>query len=121
MTNERLPLFLDDEDDIESPLSPEGRRHIKDSNVFNLDWTTATVLAQFEGGAIDLQPQYQRRDAWTVGRKSKLIESLTLGLPVPPIVLAERPDVRGSFLVLDGKQRLTALAQFAGLYPGSQH
>ncbi|MDX2262923.1 MAG: DUF262 domain-containing protein [Gemmatimonadales bacterium] len=111
-------LLDDDEEDVEL-LSPEVTRDLSNTVVYNLDWTVATVLSQLEQGAIDLQPQYQRRDAWTVSRKSKLIESLILGLPVPHIVLAEKREAKGTFLVLDGKQRLTTLAQFAGILPSS--
>ena len=114
-----ISLLDEDEEDIESNVSSDLLEELKSSVVYNLDWTVATVLAQLEEGAIDLQPQYQRRDAWTVARKSKLIESLILGLPVPHIVLAERQDAKGTFIVLDGKQRLTALAQFKGVLPAS--
>lgn len=114
-----LSLFDEDEEDVESSLSPELRDELRETVVYNLDWTVATVLSQLEAGTIDLQPQYQRRDAWTIARKSKLIESLILGLPVPHVVLAESHDEKGSFLVLDGKQRLTTLAQFAGTLPSS--
>jgi uncharacterized protein DUF262 len=114
-----LSLFDEDEEDVETSFSPELRAELREIVVYNLDWTVETVLTQLEGGAIDLQPQYQRRDAWTIARKSKLIESLVLGLPVPHIVLAERHDQKGSFLVLDGKQRLTTLAQFTGRLPST--
>src|SRR5262249_46002131 len=36
-----------------------------------------------------------------------------LGLPIPQLVLAERPGRKGAFLVIDGKQRLLTLLQFA--------
>ncbi|MFQ1927661.1 DUF262 domain-containing protein [Aeromonas veronii] len=60
-----------------------------------------------------LDPEFQRRDAWDKKRKSKFIESLILGLPIPQIVLAESKDKRGSYIVLDGKQRLLSIRQFA--------
>lgn len=119
-TEQPFSVFDEDEEEVEVGLVPELLEELKSSVVYNLDWTVATVLAQLEGGAIDLQPQYQRRDAWTIARKSKLIESLIVGLPVPHIVLAERHDSKGTFLVLDGKQRLTTLAQFAGILPLSK-
>lgn len=119
MANEYFLFFDEDEEDVESALSSEIQKDLRETIVYNLDWTIESVLSQLEKGAIDLQPQYQRRDAWTLERKSKLVESLILGLPVPHIVLAERHDQKGSFIVLDGKQRLTTLAQFAGKLPDS--
>ncbi|MFM2295346.1 MAG: hypothetical protein RLZZ350_1759 [Verrucomicrobiota bacterium] len=76
------------------------------------DWTTETLLSQLHKGNIQLNPRFQRRDAWESKRKSQFIESLILGLPVPQIVLAERPEQKGTYIVLDGKQRLLCLRQF---------
>ncbi|MET7924993.1 DUF262 domain-containing protein [Streptomyces sp. NPDC051453] len=81
--------------------------------VTDTDWTTETILSQLRRGNIQLNPRFQRRDAWNKPRKSKFIESLVLGLPIPQIVLAEDKNKRGKFIVLDGKQRLLALRQFA--------
>ncbi len=76
------------------------------------DWTTETLLSQLHKRNIQLNPRFQRRDAWEPKRKSQFIESLILGLPVPQIVLAERPEQKGTYIVLDGKQRLLCLRQF---------
>lgn len=81
--------------------------------VTDTDWTAETILSQLRRGNIQLNPRFQRRDAWTKPRKSRFIESLILGLPIPQIVLAEDKNRRGKFIVLDGKQRLLALRQFA--------
>ncbi|RYD84467.1 MAG: DUF262 domain-containing protein [Verrucomicrobiaceae bacterium] len=83
--------------------------------VHGTDWTTETIVNQIRRGNIILNPQFQRRDAWSIPRKSLLIESLIIGLPVPQIVLAESRQDRGKFIVLDGKQRLLTLLQFWGL------
>jgi len=77
------------------------------------DWTTETLISQITKGNIQLNPNFQRRDAWDKSRKSKFIESLILGLPVPQVVLAESKEQRGSYIVLDGKQRLLSIRQFA--------
>lgn len=77
------------------------------------DWTVETIVSQINKGNIQLNPKFQRRDAWDKTRKSKYIESLILGLPVPQIVLAESKDRRGSYIVLDGKQRLLSIRQFS--------
>lgn len=85
-----------------------------DAVVTGTDWTAETLLNQLRRGNIELNPAFQRRDAWTVERKSKFIESLVAGIPIPQVVLAERRQQRGSYIVIDGKQRLLSLAQFAG-------
>jgi hypothetical protein len=76
------------------------------------DWTVETLVTQMRKGRIDLSPSFQRRNAWFDNRKSKLIESILLGFPIPQIVLAEKPHRPGEFFVIDGKQRLLALRQF---------
>jgi hypothetical protein len=78
------------------------------------DWTSETILAQLDRGNIELSPRFQRRDAWSRSSKSRFIESLILALPIPQIVLAERNDARGQYIVLDGKQRLLSLLHFFG-------
>ncbi len=97
------------EDDLE-PVKPEHSQAV----VTGTDWTTETIIHLFERKTIELDPSFQRREAWTAIRKSKFIESLMMGLPIPQIVLAEKKGKPGHFIVIDGKQRLLALQQFAG-------
>lgn len=96
----------ENEDDITAPVS------FKDAVVLNADWTIETINLQIQKGNIDLQPGFQRRVAWDDERKSRLIESIIVGLPVPNIVLAENKDSRGKFIVIDGKQRLVAVSEY---------
>lgn len=67
-----------------------------------------------EGGKMELRykldPEYQRRHRWSEERKSRLIESFLMNVPVPPVFLFERELAR--FEVMDGRQRLTALSDF---------
>jgi len=80
--------------------------------VYSRDWTVETICRQIQQGNIDLNPRFQRRNAWTDERRSLLIESLIVGIPVPEVVLAEHPQRKKSFIVIDGKQRLLALSGF---------
>lgn len=108
---------IEEEEESEPELTPE---RISEAVVYSTDWTVETILSQLQQKNIDM-PEFQRRDAWTKRRKSRYIESLILGIPVPQIILAERKDKRGSYLVLDGKQRLLALRQFVGADEGSKN
>lgn len=80
--------------------------------VYSRDWTVETIMSQVTKGNIDLDPKFQRRNAWSEHKRSKLIESLIIRVPVPELVLAEDPNSKGSFIVIDGKQRLLAIAGF---------
>lgn len=59
---------------------------------------------------IRLNPEFQRRDRWDEARQSRLIESLVMNVPIPPVFLGE--DEYGHYVVLDGRQRLTAVKRF---------
>jgi hypothetical protein len=96
----------EDENDLTEIIS------YRDSVVVNADWTIETINSQMSKGNIDLQPSFQRRNAWDDVRKSRLIESIIVGMPVPNIVLAENKDHKGRFIVIDGKQRLAAINEF---------
>ena len=96
-------------DDIEEDVHPSDLASLV---VYSRDWTVETIANQIAQQNIDLNPDFQRRNAWNDGRRSKLIESLITGLPVPEIVLAEHPSRRRAFIVIDGKQRLLTIAGF---------
>lgn len=96
-------------EEINEDVLPEDESEIV---VYSRDWTIATIISQIEQKNIDLNPKFQRRNAWDDARRSMLIESLITGLPVPEIVLAEDPRKRKAFIVIDGKQRLLTIAGF---------
>jgi hypothetical protein len=59
------------------------------------------------GDVLNLRPEYQRRLRWDNKKKSLLIESLFLNIPIPPIFLYESEAAR--YEVMDGQQRLNAI------------
>ena len=114
-------LFSDDDPSSEGvydAIAPE--RDLSNAVLYHTDWTVGTLLDQLRKGRIDVNPSFQRRDAWNQKAKSLLIESILLNFPVPAITLAERRKDR-TFIVVDGKQRLSTLAQFFGEMPESKY
>lgn len=111
--------FADESDDQD--VAEQLPRGATAASVSGTDWTTETIVSQLQKGNIQLNPRFQRRDAWGRDRKSRFIESLILGLPIPQIVLAESKDDRGKFIVLDGKQRLLSILQFWGFGEGENN
>ncbi|WPR77702.1 DUF262 domain-containing protein [Algoriphagus sp. NG3] len=97
----------ENEDDVVVKLED-----LRQAVIWGTDWTTDTIVNQMNKGNIDLDPKFQRREAWTGPRKSRFIESLILGLPIPQIILAERKEKKGTYIVIDGKQRLISIRQF---------
>jgi hypothetical protein len=59
---------------------------------------------------INTRPEYQRRLVWDKKKKSRLIESLLMNIPVPPIFLFEHDLNR--YEVMDGQQRLNSIIEF---------
>ncbi len=74
------------------------------------DFSLETLSRMVINNIVDLNPHYQRRNRWTDDKKSKLIESFILNVPVPPIYFSE--DEYGIYSVIDGKQRLTSIHDF---------
>ncbi|MFC7380089.1 DUF262 domain-containing protein [Brevundimonas sp. GCM10030266] len=58
-------------------------------------------------------PGFQRGFVWSNPEKSRFIESLILGLPVPTIFLAQDGDSK-RLNIVDGQQRLRTLQQYLG-------
>ncbi|WP_281863988.1 DUF262 domain-containing protein [Planomicrobium okeanokoites] len=85
---------------------------ISQAFIVSSDWTIETIYSQIKKGNIDLNPSFQRRDVWTDAKKSRLIESILLRVPIPQILLAEKEKERNKYIVLDGKQRLLAIEKF---------
>lgn len=63
-----------------------------------------------KGEVLNLRPEYQRRLRWSSAQKSRLIESLLLNIPIPPVFLYESDAAR--YEVMDGQQRLNAVREF---------
>lgn len=110
VTNVEEEFYPDDQQESEDDL--RGKISFKDSVVMSTDWTIETINSQIQKKNIDLDPDFQRRGAWDDIRKSRLIESIIAGMPIPNIVLAENKLARGKFIVIDGKQRLLSINEF---------
>lgn len=59
---------------------------------------------------LNLQPDYQRNLVWDLKRKSALIESMLLNIPIPAFYFDE--DSKGEKNVIDGLQRLSTIHQY---------
>ena len=66
----------------------------------------------YDDGDIIIAPEFQRLFRWEVGQKSKLIESLLLGIPLPSIFVYELEN--GQWELVDGLQRLSSILEFMG-------
>ena len=95
------------EDEINEKYTKRELRIVTETNREQLP---NFVAALKRIGWIKLQPFYQRRRRWDDVRKSKLIESFIMNIPVPPCFLYESELAR--YEVMDGQQRISAIWDF---------
>ena len=62
---------------------------------------------------LDVHPEFQRIFRWTDEQKSRLIESILLGIPLPSVFVAQTES--GTWDVVDGVQRISTILEFQGL------
>ena len=70
------------------------------------------VVNMYKDGEFIINPDFQRLFRWEIGQKSKLIESLLLGIPLPSIFVFEKEDSKWE--LIDGLQRISTLLEFMG-------
>jgi hypothetical protein len=70
------------------------------------------LLSLYKDGEIDIHPDFQRFFRWSDFQKSRLIESLLLGLPIPPVFVSQQPS--GKWELIDGLQRISTLLELFG-------
>ncbi|GAA6616894.1 DUF262 domain-containing protein [Scytonema sp. NUACC26] len=71
-------------------------------------------ISLYENDEIDIHPDFQRFFRWSDHQKSTFIESILLGIPIPPIFVSQRDD--GIWDVIDGLQRLSTIYEFVGIF-----
>lgn len=115
-------LIVDNLEEVEPDLSAQDNEHARDpdaffaKNAFRVVYQTNNFfLPQIrdlvdKGEVLNLRPEYQRRLRWDNSQKSRLIESLLLNIPIPPVFLYESDAAR--YEVMDGQQRLNAVREF---------
>ena len=67
---------------------------------------------------LDIHPEFQRFYRWSLEQKSRLIESILLGIPIPSIFVSQREDAVWD--VIDGLQRLSTIFEFFGILKNSK-
>lgn len=78
----------------------------------SLDLSFNELLDMKVNGELNIRPDFQRLFQWSVGKRSRFIESLLLEMPVPPIYVIE--DEEGKYLLIDGLQRISSYLHLRG-------
>ena len=105
-TDDGLEVELDDtQEEITHPFNPEKIK-IRTTNLL-----IGQLVSRIKYKEIDLAPDFQRMSRiWNHRRKSRLIESLLLSIPIPVFYVAA--DENGHWSVVDGIQRMTTINDY---------
>jgi Protein of unknown function DUF262 len=71
------------------------------------------IITMYEKAELVINPSFQRLFRWEEHQKSKFIESILLGIPIPPVFVFE--TTAGQWELIDGLQRVSTILEFMGL------
>ncbi|MDD3846876.1 MAG: DUF262 domain-containing protein [Syntrophorhabdaceae bacterium] len=77
------------------------------------DMSFGEVMNLYKDKELIINPDFQRLFRWDISRKTRFVESLLLGIPIPPIFVFQNED--GVWELIDGLQRLSTVFEFAGV------
>lgn len=95
--------------DLEEELS-EARRKVSTDGY---PMSVGELTNMYRDGELVISPPFQRLFRWDEDQKSRLIESILIGIPLPSIFVAQ--DDEGRWELVDGLQRISTLLQLQGL------
>jgi len=94
-------------------LLEEVNQKSKEIHTDGYPMSIGEIASLYKDKELDIHPEFQRIFRWNILQKSKLIESILLGIPIPSIFVSQRED--GVWDVVDGLQRLSTIFEFMGI------
>lgn len=92
------------------------RELLAKTKIVKQTWSILEIYQKTKSGRLNLSPDYQRNNIWKIDKQTAFIESLFMGIIIPPIYVVEIPGANmleeSSYEVVDGKQRLTTIKNF---------
>src|SRR5690349_20800470 len=96
-----------------STLDEEIGQHRSEIRTTQWSVSIGEIFSLYEKGQLEINPAFQRFFRWSDTQKTYLVESILLGLPIPPLFFAQAET--GVLEVVDGVQRLSTLLQLRGI------
>jgi len=107
MSNHKIHQLSDTQiADAESQIVEQARR----IEFYLTEYTIEILALKMSNGDFEV-PSYQREYTWEPERKSRFIESILMGLPIPFLFFWESPAT-GKLEIVDGSQRLRTIEEF---------
>ncbi|KAF0809232.1 hypothetical protein A167_01993 [Alcanivorax sp. S71-1-4] len=79
----------------------------------NIQISIGEIASMYSQGELDIIPDFQRLFRWGIEKKTAFIESILIGIPVPPAFAFENSD--GTWELIDGLQRISTILEFMGI------
>jgi hypothetical protein len=95
------------------PLQLEIDQKRKEITSDHYSMSIGEWISLYQQGEIEIHSEFRRFFRWSDYQKTKLIESILLGIPIPSIFVSQRED--GVWDVVDGLQRLSTIYEFVGI------
>ena len=105
--------------EISDPLSVAVEKYQHEISTVHYTMSVGEVVSLYENREIVIDPAFQRLFRWTDAQKTRLVESILLGIPLPPIFVGTSKT--GEWEVIDGMQRLSTILQFMGKLSGQKN
>ena len=92
------------------------RKLLKKTKIVKQTWSILEIFQKVKEGKLQLNPEYQRNVIWDKAKKTAFVESLFMGIIIPPVYVVEIPGENileeNTYEVVDGKQRLSTINEF---------
>lgn len=98
-------------------LTEQIEKRSKEIKTDGYPMSIGELINLYKDGDLTVFPEYQRYFRWSQRQKSDLIESILLGIPIPPIFVSQ--DKTGKWDIVDGLQRVSTILEFVGILKDS--
>ena len=75
--------------------------------------TIGEIANMYKSQELNVNPDFQRLFRWPDSKKSHFLESIMIGIPIPPVFAFEKAD--GTWELIDGLQRISTILEFMGI------
>jgi hypothetical protein len=97
---------------LENEITERSQEILTDAYAMSI----GELVSLYRDGELEIHPEFQRFFRWTVQQKSRFVESLLLGIPIPSIFVSQTET--GTWDVVDGLQRISTVLELMGMLKG---
>lgn len=107
---------VDTEEKLAADEYEKKRELLAATKIVKQTWSILEIYQKIQSKKLLLSPEYQRNVIWDKSKQTAFIESLFMGIIIPPVYVVEIPGENileeNSYEVVDGKQRLSTIEKF---------